>query len=251
MSTLRSHIVSTGTLPHPLRSYDNDRTNKSNGTESKVAPWGLQLVPNIVMVGHVSCCNLPAYLMQETDNDAILMRKIAGGDEDSLGELYDRFSGVVLAIAIDVLGDRQEAEDLVHDVFIEVWNRADSFDAERGSAQTWISVITRSRCIDRTRLVRWRKRKTSEPVSEHAFPAEESHTRPHRRADDYKIRRRIDELPDEQREIVILSYFGGFSSSEIAERLEIPTGTVKSRMRLAMAKFRDAFDVEDDSKNKR
>lgn len=189
--------------------------------------------------------------MEDTDNDARLMGKIAAGDEDSLGVLYDRFSGVILAIAIGVLGDRQEAEDLVHEVFIEVWNRAEKFDAERGSAQTWISVITRSRCIDRTRLVRWRKRKTAEPVSDHAFAAEESHTRPHRRADDYKIRQRIDELPDEQREIVILSYFGGLSSSEIAERLDIPMGTVKSRMRLAMAKFRDAFDVDEDSENAR
>jgi RNA polymerase sigma-70 factor (ECF subfamily) len=182
--------------------------------------------------------------MEQIDKEARLVRQVADGNEKSLGRLYDLLSELCFSIAIDVLGDRQEAEDLVHDVFIEVWNRADQFDPERGSVRTWISVITRSRCIDRTRLSRWKNRETSEEIDGSEFPAENSSKRPGRRADDYKIRRRIERLPDDQRDVVILAYFGGFSSSEIASRLSIPIGTVKSRMRLAMSKFREAFDVK-------
>ena len=88
-------------------------------------------------------------------------------------------------------------------------------------------------------------RQTYEETSPGGFPADDSVKRPHRRADDFRIRNSVEDLPEDQRDVVILAYFGGYSSSEIAERLEIPLGTVKSRMRLAMNKFRSAFDCED------
>lgn len=170
-----------------------------------------------------------------------LMARVSRRDKDAFHAIYDAYRGVVYGIALSMLRSTSEAEDLVQEVFVEIWNRADGFDPSRGRVATWIMVLARSRTIDRVRSARWRSRERSREPEQGDFPAEDSHLRPNRRADDRMLREHVDSLPDEQREAVVLSYFSGYSASEISEITGTPTGTVKSRLRLALGKIRDAL----------
>lgn len=182
--------------------------------------------------------------MSETGEEllSVVMADIASGDRQSLGKLYDQFAEKVFVIATSILGNRKEAEDLVHDVFLEVWSRAKSYDADRGTVETWLGMIARSRSIDRTRLARWKQRKTSRSLEDISMSKDTAWSRPSSRADRQNLRKVIDQLPADQKAVVMLAYFSGFTSSEIASRLSVPIGTVKSRMRLALGKLRKSLN---------
>ncbi|MFH1497060.1 MAG: sigma-70 family RNA polymerase sigma factor [Verrucomicrobiota bacterium] len=176
------------------------------------------------------------------DLDAPLLARIANGDQDALGELYDRFSRPLLATVYRILNDQREAEDIVHDAFVAVWQKAADYDPTRGSAFSWVMTLTRNRALDR---VRSRKRR-AELLAQSA-PADLGYdqTPPdvalaadigERGA---AVRQAFGELPAEQRQALELAYFSGLTQQEIADRLQQPLGTVKARIRRGLLKLRD------------
>lgn len=173
--------------------------------------------------------------------DALLDR-IGRGDREAVLALYDRFAGVVLSVATRITGNRSEAEDIVQDVFARVWREAPTFDRARGSAAAWIVTFARNRSID---VVRSRGRRsrhedeqaTEEPVVTEAAATPEAEVGDAQRAS--AVRRALDLLRPEQRQVVELAYFGGLSHSEIAERLGQPLGTVKTRIAQSVKRLRE------------
>jgi RNA polymerase sigma-70 factor (ECF subfamily) len=141
----------------------------------------------------------------------------------------------MLSIGRRILGDGREAEDLLHDVFLEAWKQAGTFDDTRGSVRGWLFLRMRSRALDRRKSVGFARRNDAEPEDRVVDAAEP----PDVAADRETIRRALAQLSDAQRQVLELGYYEGLSSSEIAERLEVPVGTVKSRVAGALARLRD------------
>jgi RNA polymerase sigma-70 factor (ECF subfamily) len=169
--------------------------------------------------------------------DVELISGAAAGDRDCLAALYDRYAPACLAVGRRILGDRREAEDLLHDVFLEAWRRAGDYDQGRGTVRAWLLMRIRSRALDRRKAAAFARRADLPPddgVTESAPPLEDPMLGPDRSA----VRRALGELPAEQRQVLELGYFEGLSSSEIAERVRAPIGTVKSRVAAALAKLR-------------
>jgi RNA polymerase sigma-70 factor (ECF subfamily) len=190
-----------------------------------------------------------ARLTAARDEEAGLIVAVARGERDSLRTLYDRLAGHALAVAMRVLGSRPEAEEVVQDVFVEVWTRAALFDATRGSARTWLLSMTRNRAIDRLRSRGAAARVADGVRAEVAVtplgssPLESVVAREARE----QIQAALAVLSTDQRQVLELGYFEGLSQSEIAERLGQPLGTVKSRMRAAMEKLAAALAVASSS----
>jgi RNA polymerase sigma-70 factor, ECF subfamily len=182
----------------------------------------------------------------QPNDDTLLAQRIRSGDREALGELYDRYASVALATALRVVADRQQAEDLVHDAFVAVWRKIDRFDPMRGSLRAWLLTIVRNRAIDRLRGARpsvpiedadaqFLLRSTANPTWEAAIA--------HRSA--AELRAALDRLPVEQRQAVELAYFGGNTYREIAVITNVPLGTANGRLRLALAKLREALLLTD------
>lgn len=174
--------------------------------------------------------------------DARLAERIRSGDTAALGELYDRHSAAALATALRVVGDREEAEDVVHDAFVAVWRKIDRFDAERGSLRPWLMTVVRNRAIDRVRARRFNVdvddadersllRTGPNPTWDDAV----------RRASAREVRAALAQLPDEQRRAIELAYFEGYTYREVADLTGVPAGTANGRLRLALAKLREAL----------
>lgn len=174
-------------------------------------------------------------------SDQALLQQIAEGSREAFSELYDRHAGQLWGIAVKILKDRQQAADALQDVFLRIWKNAASFQFGRGAPLLWMCYICRNRCIDllRARAAHPGKHGLDNEEVEYlkdleADPAGEADNALLRQ----KVRRAMATLPPAQQVIIDLAYCQGFSQSQIAERLELPVGTVKSRMRLAMEKLR-------------
>lgn len=180
-----------------------------------------------------------------TDPLLHLVQRVSRGDEGALALLYDSTSAHAYGMALQVLGERHAAEEAVVDVFAQVWRRAATYDASRGSVLAWITILARSRAID----VRRRRGRRSEREVEFDLerleleggslpdPFEES--RESERAG--LVRKALARLPVEQRRAVETSFFGGLSHSEVARALGLPLGTIKSRIRAGLAGLRAAL----------
>lgn len=181
-------------------------------------------------------------MSDDRDADARLASRVRAGDTEALGQLYDRYAGAALATALRVVGGREEAEDVVHDAFVAVWRKIDRFDADRGSMRGWLMTVVRNRAIDRVRA-----RRASIDVDD-ADERSLLRTGPNPtweaalgRASAGELRSAMAELPDDQRRAVELAYFEGYTYREVAEITNVPPGTANGRMRLALAKLRDAL----------
>jgi RNA polymerase sigma-70 factor (ECF subfamily) len=175
--------------------------------------------------------------VRELDDDAVLVRRLDDGDTDALRMLYERYGGIVFGMTHRLLGDRQAAEECTQDVFVSVWRTASSYDPRRARVSTWLLSIARNRAVDATR------RRAARPVDpyEDVEPAELTPDTADlvAQADEAsRVAAAMAELPDVQRETLSLAYFEGLSHSEIAERLGLPVGTVKGRIRLALDRLR-------------
>lgn len=175
-------------------------------------------------------------------DDAILDR-IARGDQTALDAFYQRHGRTAFGLAYRVLGDPEAAEEAVQDSFLTIWRRAERFDPARGAARAWLLTVVRNRAIDLLRA-RESRPKTGASIEDardlqatDADPADSAL----RRATAETVRAALASLSTEQREVVELAFFGGFSYPEVAERTKAPLGTVKSRMRLAMERLRGAL----------
>lgn len=174
-------------------------------------------------------------------DDLEVIREAARGEIKALAALYDRYAGLLLAMANRMLGDKTVAEDLVQDVFMEVWRRAHAFDPTRGTVRTWLLVRLRSRALDRLRSATHRREVMVDDVGpREAAPTPED---PELSPDRALVRAAILQLPEDQRLVIELSYFHGLSSSEIAEQMGSPIGTVKSRTAAALGKLRAAMSA--------
>ncbi len=183
--------------------------------------------------------------------DAGLLQRMAQGDRDAFTQLYDRFSRPLYVTALRIIGDAREAEDIVHDAFLTLWEKAAAFSAERGTAFSWAVTLTRNRAIDRVRL----RRRRGELLGQSA-PADLGYGGASDSADCadslvFKekaglVRAALADLPGEQRQAVELAFFGGLTQQEIAERLREPLGTVKARIRRGLLKLRTALSLSHD-----
>lgn len=174
------------------------------------------------------------------EDDHALIALVAAGDRAAFGRLYDRYSSLLMAVGQRVLGDRRRAEDLLHDVFLEVWRRADTYDAKRGSLKVWLCMRMRSRALDRIRSA---ARGHAVPIEEAKRPEAEQSTGQDASmaADRIAVRKALESLPPEQRTVLELGYYQGMSSSEIARHTDIPIGTVKSRVAAGLSKLRSVL----------
>ena len=163
----------------------------------------------------------------------MFLHRIADGDESALTALYDQWSGRVHTIALWILKDADDAEDVVEETFWQVWRTAGQFDRARASASAWLSMIARSRALDRLRARRRYLERTAEAAQglTIAVEPEPVETTP-------RLAQALDSLPPEQREALHLAFFAGLSHAEIAARTAQPLGTIKTRIRLAMEKLR-------------
>ena len=180
---------------------------------------------------------------QETEWET-LIRQIARGNQQALGSFYDTTSSVVYGLAIRILGNSATAEEVTLDVYTQVWRQAAGFNAQRGTPSAWLVMLTRSRALDRLRMSRHEEQHlatlsaTLSPIAL-TTPEESSLVGERRRL----VQAALDELPVEQRQVLELVYFSGLSHSEIAARLDVPPGTVKTRLRLGLAKLRMLLGV--------
>jgi RNA polymerase sigma-70 factor, ECF subfamily len=175
-------------------------------------------------------------------SDEALVALVARGDEGALAELYDRVSRMAYGLALRVLRDERHAEDAVQEAFLQVWRSAASFRAERAKASTWILTLVHRRAVD---LVRREERRAVEPLAEDtelAQTTEGTEEAAWLRFERERVQSALSELPDTQREALELAYYGGFSQSELAERLGVPLGTIKSRMFAGLARLREILD---------
>ena len=181
-------------------------------------------------------------MSDERDADARLAQRIRAGDTAALGELYDRYASIALGTALRVVGDRGEAEDVVHDAFVAVWRKIDRFDADRGSLRAWLMTVVRNRAIDRIRARR--PGVDLEDADERSLlrtgpnPTWEAALR---QASASEVRAALADLPEEQRRAVELAYFEGYTYREVADMTGVPPGTANGRLRLALGKLRNAL----------
>jgi RNA polymerase sigma-70 factor (ECF subfamily) len=179
-------------------------------------------------------------------DDKELVRAIVERKQEAVAELYDRFSSLLMALAYRVLGNGQDAEEILQETFLQVWNQAARYDPSRSSVSTWLVLITRSRAIDRLRSRQVQQRTVTAAQQEKPT----SHTSPTGVGDvllqerQKRLGEEMSQLPPEQRQVLELAFYGGSTQSEIAEQTGIPLGTVKTRTLLAMKKLRAALREE-------
>ena len=180
-------------------------------------------------------------------SDEALLVRLTQRDEEALALLYDRHGRAAYALARQIVRDAERAEDVVQEAFLAVWRRAETFRLERGSARSWLLAVTRNRAIDAIRGAEQRAgRYVSVAVEELPLMApDDPEGDTLRQVEGRLVRQALAELPPEQREVVTLAYFGGLSYPEVAERMGIPLGTVKSRMRLALERLRTLMIARD------
>jgi RNA polymerase sigma factor (sigma-70 family) len=170
-------------------------------------------------------------------SDEALVALVARADEEALAELYDRFGRVAYGLALRIVRDPSLAEDAVQEGFLTVWRSASRFVAERAKASTWILTLVHRRAVD---LVRREQPRRAEPLEAAAQPTIENTEDQdwlHLQRD--RVQEALRRLPDKQREALELAYYGGFTQSELADRLGEPLGTIKSRMFSGLARLRE------------
>jgi RNA polymerase sigma-70 factor (ECF subfamily) len=169
--------------------------------------------------------------------DTGMLSAIGSGDESGMAALYDRYSAVVYSVALRVLGDTGAAEDVLQEVFMQLWRKPELFDSSRGSLGPWLSVIARHRAIDRLR-----KRRPEADIADVVISVEFDMAGDAERAQAMeKVRNALDSMPSAQRQALEMAYFEGLSHSEISAKTGEPLGTIKTRIRSGLLALRKVF----------
>lgn len=180
---------------------------------------------------------VPGVQTPRNENEAALIARIRAGEESAMADLYDRYSGIVYGVALRVLGDAAAAEDVLQEVFLQLWRNPQSFDANRGRLPAWLAVIARNRAIDYLR-----RRPPEQDIEGLAVSTGvnlESVTAQRQAVD--KVRSVLSQLPPEQRRLLEMAFFEGLTHTEIAGRTGEPLGTIKTRIRNGLLALRKAF----------
>jgi RNA polymerase sigma-70 factor (ECF subfamily) len=175
----------------------------------------------------------------DAPDDSALLQAIASRDKDAFQRLYDRHAAMLFGLALKILGDRADAEDVLQETFVQVWKTANSFEERRGKPIGWLIMLTRSRAIDRLRARQTRARVAETAVQEQPDDGPQPAQQVVASETHRLVRHAVDTLPQEQRSLIELAYFGGLTQSEIARRLGQPLGTVKTRIRAGMIRLRE------------
>jgi len=179
---------------------------------------------------------------QETQTQ--LMRRVAARDRQALADFYDQVAGVLFSTAVRILGDQQEAEEVIQDVFVQIWEKAPMFDIVLGTPFHWAVSITRNRAIDRLRS-RQRRARVVEGFREEMSSGMDQYVPAPTASLDTEhvslIRNAVSTLPPDQRQAIELAFFSGLTHAEIAEKLSEPLGTIKARIRRGMLKLRESL----------
>ncbi|MGH9629911.1 MAG: sigma-70 family RNA polymerase sigma factor [Bryobacteraceae bacterium] len=171
------------------------------------------------------------------------LSRVREGSEDALAALYDETSSLVYSIAVRILGDRADAEEVTLDVYSQIWRAASGFQAERGTVTGWMTTMTRSRAIDRMRARGRRSEQSVESLCDEpaAAPSPEQSTvvAQQRRF----VQAALAALPPDQRRVIELAWYGGYTQAELADRMGLPLGTIKTRIRLGLMKLRELLSA--------
>lgn len=178
--------------------------------------------------------------------DIALVEAVSRGDEAALGQLFERHASLLVGLALRILGNREDAEEVVQETFVHAWRNARTYDANRSAVSTWLVLVARSRAIDRLRNSRTVERTLhslesqlgATDTSSHAVSTVLSVERRHR------VRTELERLPPEQKQVLEMAFFAGLTQTEIAAAAGLPLGTVKTRTLLAMKKLRAALASE-------
>jgi len=183
------------------------------------------------------------YSQAEIDAEILLIQRVGQGDRVAFEAFYERYCGILFSVAHRVLNDQEAAEDVLQDVFIQMWDKAAMYDAKRGKPMTWAVTMTRNRAIDRLRSIQRRNRLRDELEREHAvlekLDDQDSMEVVNAGEKSRIVHDAVMQLTREQREAIELAFFSGLTQSEIAGRLNEPLGTVKARIRRGMMRLKD------------
>ena len=181
----------------------------------------------------------------DREQDVELLRRIAGGDRSAFSSFYDQYSGLLFAIAVKVLNDAGEAEDVLQEVFLQIWNKADAYDPRLGKPVSWAVTLTRNKAIDRIRSSQRRAKLLDQATVEAGAllaDAPSANEKLHGKENAEMIRSVVAALPPPQRRAIELAFFNGLTQDEIAKSLQEPLGTVKARIRRGMLTLRDKLE---------
>jgi RNA polymerase sigma-70 factor, ECF subfamily len=175
--------------------------------------------------------------------DEDLMALVGEGDARAFEVIFDRHSAPAFSLAYRMCGRRTMAEDVVQEAFMSLWRSGARYDRRRGSVRNWVLGVVHNRAIDAFRrgVVRESRNVSDEGLADRLPASEQTELEVARREEARDVRVALDELPNEQRQVIELAYFGGFTHTQIADMLELPAGTVKGRMRLGLTKMRMAL----------
>lgn len=182
---------------------------------------------------------------KNNERDIELLRRIAARDRAAFAEFYDRHSALLFSIAFRILNNASEAEDVLQETFVQIWEKAGSFDPKLGKTTSWAVVLVRNKAIDRLRAARRRSRLAEEAGVESAMAGETSepaNAAIYGREKAKLIQSAMGGLPAEQRQAIELAYFSGLTQFEVAEKLREPLGTIKARIRRGLLKLRDQLE---------
>ena len=172
--------------------------------------------------------------------DEELMQLVQNGEVDAFEVIFDRHASAAFSLAYRMCGRRASAEDIVQDAFLSLWRSGSGYDPRRGSVRSWVLSVVHNRAIDAMRRVGSKAGRDvpDDGIAERLPARDATDAEVERRDDARKVRTALDDLPPDQRRVIELAYFGGFTHNEIAEMLDLPPGTVKGRMRLGLNKMR-------------
>jgi RNA polymerase sigma-70 factor (ECF subfamily) len=172
------------------------------------------------------------------------LKRIKNGDKEAMKLLYRKYKNLLFGMIVSILKDREEAEDCLQEVFTQIWEKADYFDSEKGRAYSFIVTMARNKAIDRTRSKQFKQADIADnTINDSTIIPESDEKNPHEAMEFREraaiVRSALQKIPEKERELLIVSYYKGLSQSQIAEKMDIPLGTVKYRMRQGMIKLRD------------
>jgi len=175
-----------------------------------------------------------------------LVGRVARGDEDAFSKLYDELSSLVYGIALRVVRDPSISEEVSQEVFVEVWRSAARFDPAKGNIRSWVSTIAHQRAVDRVRSVEASRRRDNRDADERELVDSSPEVQVEGRIEGQRVRTSLARLSQPQRQAIELAYYDGLTYREVAKVLDIPEGTIKTRIRDGMTRLRSELEVDDD-----